>query len=171
MTRLAAPLGIAIVLVAIIAWENAGAPRTDVASLHPRATVMASPSPVLGEDNAHDWIITALARPLFSPDRRPAADRMVSAGPGLPGLPRLTAILVGPFGRSAIFAANGRKPIVVAEGARIDAYTVKSIEAAQVHIVGPEGTQTLHPTFQQGADGAAGAAASPQRPGRAPLPR
>ena len=56
-------------------------------------------------DHAHDWVVTVLARPLFSPDRRPPADTViVASGRTVPGLPRLAAILVGPFGRSAIFA-------------------------------------------------------------------
>ena len=93
-----------------------------------------------------------LARPLFSPDRRPTADAVtVASGRTVPGLPRLAGILVGPFGRSAIFATNGAKPIVVQEGGRVAAYTIKSIEATQVRLLGPDGAQVLYPSFEPAA--------------------
>ena len=107
-----------------------------------------------------------LARPLFSPDRRPAADAVtVASGRTVPGLPRLAGILVGPFGRSAIFATNGAKPIVVQEGGRVADYTIKSIEATQVHLLGPDGAQVLYPSFEPAAAPAA------RRPAQAPLSR
>jgi hypothetical protein len=56
--------------------------------------------------------------------------------------------MVGPFGRSAIFVPSGRKPLVVAEGGRVDAWTVQAIDAGAVRISGPGGVRTLHPTFQ-----------------------
>jgi len=106
-----------------------------------------------------------LARPLFSPDRRPPADAVtVASGRTVPGLPRLAGILVGPFGRSAIFAINGAKPIVVQEGGRVAAYTIKSIEATQVRLLGPDGAQVLYPSFEP-------AAAPARRPAQAPLSR
>jgi hypothetical protein len=171
MKRMAGLFAIAAVLLAIIAWEIGSAPQPSEAPSHPPARLGASPANEPQADLTRDWITTVLARPLFSPDRRPAPNTPVVSGTGLPGLPRLTGILVGPFGRSAIFVANGRKPIVVAEGARIEAYTVKSIEAAGVRVLGPEGMQVLHPTFQPSPDRAAGSGIPPHRIDQVALPR
>ena len=85
-------------------------------------------------------------------------------GRTVPGLPRLAGILVGPFGRSAIFATNGAKPIVVQEGGRVAAYTIKSIEATQLRLLGPDGAQVLYPSFEPAASPA-------RRPAQAPLSR
>jgi hypothetical protein len=60
-------------------------------------------------------------------------------------------VLVGPFGRSAIFAgpASG-KPAVVAEGGRIAAYVVVSIRPGEAVLLGPEGQRVVHPAFDPG---------------------
>jgi hypothetical protein len=56
--------------------------------------------------------------------------------------------MVGPFGRSAIFALDGASPVVLAEGGRINVWTVHRIDAAAVEVVGPRGTRTLRPSFR-----------------------
>jgi hypothetical protein len=95
-------------------------------------------------DGRDDRLSTILARPLFSPDRRPAA----SGARSVSGLPRLAGIVVTGSQRTAIFAAPpGSKPVVADEGARIGAYNVKAISEAGVTVVGPEGTTMLRPMF------------------------
>ena len=64
------------------------------------------------------------------------------------GLPRLTGIMIGPFGRSAIFASDGGKPIVVAEGGHIGRWIVRLIKVGEVQVVGPDGARSLRPSFQ-----------------------
>jgi hypothetical protein len=92
-----------------------------------------------------DWLNTILARPLFSPDRRPAA----SCSRSISGLPRLAGIVVTGSRKVAIFAAppGGGKPVVLDEGMRFGAYDVKAISEAGVTVVGPEGTTVLRPIF------------------------
>jgi hypothetical protein len=107
-------------------------------------------------DHTGDWLATILARPLFSRDRRPAPPVAAAAGPmraaTSDGLPRLSGVLVGPFGRSAIFAGgDGGKGTIVAEGGTVGAYTVSSIAPGRVTIDGPEGTRILHPSFDPNA--------------------
>ncbi|MGC1408981.1 MAG: hypothetical protein WA864_08590 [Acetobacteraceae bacterium] len=166
MTGLGGALLVAAALAAVIALEVSNPPSDDVERLQTRSAV-ATP-PILSTTTSHmnDWVAITLARPLFSPDRRPTADAVtVASGRTVPGLPRLAGILVGPFGRSAIFATNGAKPIVVQEGGRVAAYTIKSIEATQVRLLGPDGAQVLYPSFEP-------AAAPARRPaGQAPLSR
>ena len=169
MTRLAGLLAVAMGLVAVIAWEVSGTSPSDVAPT-PRQIAAHVASPAKDVDRTQEWVATVLARPLFSPDRRPAMEATAAATTGLPGLPRLAGIMVGPFGRSAIFAGD-RKPIVVQEGARIDAYTVKAIDAAQVRLLGPDGMRVLYPTFQQSGSAAIATAVPARRLGQAALPR
>lgn len=144
-------------LMATLAWEvGAFAPPDHTAVARPRAAVAAAPlAAVL--DHTGAWVSTILARPLLSPDRRPPSVASAAAGAGVSdSLPRLSGVLVGPFGRSAIFAADGAKPIVVGEGGRINAWTVRLIEAGEVQVTGPGGSRTMHPSFQD----------SPAAPGR-----
>ncbi len=91
-----------------------------------------------------EWSRIILARPLLSPSRRPAP---------LPGsvvsdtLPRLSAIIVIGGTRHAIFAANGQKPQLVAEGGEIGLYRVKTVGPDKVDLLGPNGSLTLKPQF------------------------
>jgi len=83
-----------------------------------------------------------LARPLFSPDRRP----MPSAARSVSGLPRLTGIIVTEQRRFALFAAAG-KTIIAEQGLRLGAYDVMAISVSGVTVAGPEGTTVLRPIF------------------------
>jgi hypothetical protein len=118
------------------------------------AVAAADPTPARAPVALSKLVDKILARPLFSPDRRPPppAPGGPAATATVSGLPRLAGVLVGPFGRSAIFApASGGKPVTAAEGARLGAYTVQSIEIGQVTVQGPNGVQVLHPSFDPNA--------------------
>ena len=99
-----------------------------------------------GRSATHDMAALAaiLARPLFAPDRRPAA-----AGPAArETLPRLTGIIVDRQRRTAVFeAADGGRPLVLAEDGRIAGFVVRRIEPGEVMLDGPGGPRTLRPTF------------------------
>jgi hypothetical protein len=89
------------------------------------------------------WLNEILARPLFSPERRPVEV-------GVRGLPRLTGIIVSGAQKLAIFAgpANGQSVIAQA-GGRIGAYEVRSVADQGVTLTGPTGTTTIRPTFDR----------------------
>ena len=165
MIRLAAALLLvgASPLAAILAWElGAFSAAEPVSAPHARRAVAAPLAPV--SDHTAEWVATILARPLFSPDRRPPSEASAARVGGAPeGLPRLAGVVVGPFGRSAIFVPDGRKPMVVTEGGRIDAWTVRSIEVGTVQVSGPGGARTLHPSFESSpaASGAPGLTGQP----------
>ena len=91
------------------------------------------------------WQVTLLARPLFSPGRRPP--RVADGGARTPGLPRLTGVVVAPDGRRAIFAGGK----VLAEGAMLGRYRIAAIEVGRVTLQGPEGPEVLRPAFAGGA--------------------
>jgi len=160
MTGLVTALLSSMVLAVAIALEVVNAPQERVEPL-PSRTVTVSPSAKsVSADHSGEWVSTILGRPLFSPDRRPSSTAAAVAG--LPGLPRLSGIMVSPLGRSAIFAADGAKPLVIQEGTRVAGYTVKAIEATQVRLVGPNGNVVLYPSY---------APASASRVTKAPAPK
>jgi hypothetical protein len=171
MTALGGLALLAAGLIGVIALELNNAPHIDGRRTPSHTTGATAPTPPAAADRTPEWVATALARPLFSPDRRPAAVAASAVGASLPGLPRLAGIVVGPFGRSAIFAVDGGKPIVVPEGGQIAAYTVTSIQAAEVRLVGPDGAQVVHPSFEPGAKQTAGSTTPPRRPGQPAPPR
>ena len=157
----------ATALSAILAWEvGAFAPAQPPMAPPPHAVVAAAAVPAVAPDRTNEWVNAILARPLFSRDRRPAAGGGGTASAtAVSSLPRLSGVLVGPFGRRAIFAADGSKPMVVGEGAQVSNWTVRVIEAGAVRLMGPGGEQVLHPSFAQ-SDGGTGPV-PPQRTGAA----
>jgi hypothetical protein len=89
-----------------------------------------------------DWTRTALARPLFSPSRRPAT--VAVSGPQEP---RLAGIVLGPSGALAIFAGeNEARGTVAAVGQQAGSWKVLSISADSVQVIGPSGLRLLHPS-------------------------
>lgn len=114
------------------------------------ATVPEVAAPVLAApaSDVAQWAEASLARPLFSPERRPPMADVVAAAAPAP-LPRLTGILISPRGRSAIFA-GGARPMVVGEGGLVGGFTVRSIEPGQVLLAGPEGLRVVRPSFDAG---------------------
>lgn len=115
------------------------------------------------------WVSTILARPLLSPDRRPAPPGNAAGQSADEPLPRLTGTLVTSSGRSAIFA-GGPVPLVLQEGGRVGAFTVMRIEAGRVMLAGPDGVRVLGPRFDPDRPAAPAAEVAPGRTAPAPLP-
>ncbi len=87
-------------------------------------------------------VAAILARPLFSPGRRPAAAAPTAA------LPRLTGTILHGSDRSVIFAPiGGGKPVVAHEGTEVGGYKVQAIQAGSVTMSGPDGVHVLRPAF------------------------
>ena len=102
------------------------------------------------ETEVAGWTRTILARPLFTPGRRPPT----VAASGGDGLPRLSAIIVGQGMASAIFAADGQKPLVVQPGGLVAGNKVQSISAEVVVLSTAGGLVALRPRFAGGAPAA-----------------
>jgi hypothetical protein len=117
-----------------------------------RHVVSRQASPNAAVEQLQQWMTVSLARPLFVPDRRPAARSGDAAG--TTALPRLSGILITPSDSSAIFTAVDGKPEVVTKGGRVGDYLVQSISVGEVVLIGPDGRQVLHPTFNQVPRGA-----------------
>jgi hypothetical protein len=91
-----------------------------------------------------DLVAASLARPLFSSTRRPAAHANTAppAGPDTAKL-RLTGIVMEADRHVAIFAAEGRRPFVRAEGETINQWYLDQILPQQVVLSGPDGSLTM----------------------------
>jgi hypothetical protein len=149
MMRWRALAALAAGLAGILALEcSAPEPAPDIV-----APPAASPqSPAAAPDTALPATLGArlLGRPLFSPDRRPAAaapPAQVAATDGATDLPRLAGVIVGPERRSAIFADGAGKPSVAGEGASIGRFTVRAIGPGKVTVTSSEGESVLRPWY------------------------
>ncbi len=139
--RLLALLGlVALGLAGVIGVELSAPPARRVPPAAPASA--ASRAPVLAPDAAATrWAQVLLARPLFSPDRRPPD--VVRSAAAAHALPRLAGVLVGPEGRRALFAGG----VVLAEGGALGPWRVAGIAAGQVTLTGPGGVRVLRPAF------------------------
>lgn len=117
-------------------------------------------SEALPPNQHEDWLRQVLARPLFSPERRPLET-------GATGLPRLAGIVMNGSQRVAIFAgpSNGH-PVLAEAGGHIGAYEIRSIADDGVTVVGPDGASMVKPTF----DAARPASPTPRPPPPLPQP-
>src|SRR4051794_3120160 len=120
-----------------------------LAAARPAAAAAGAPAEV-----DPDAAATIIARPLFSPARRPPAPPPVAAAPVAPAptAPTLEARLVGVvFSREAneaIFDAGQDHPLVKRIGDRIDGWTVSRIEPTLVLLTSEFGEMTVEPKLE-----------------------
>ena len=108
-----------------------------------------------------EWTQTILARPLFSPSRRPGHAAAVSAV-----VPRLAGIIIDAKGARAIFANPGDvRAIIAGAGAHAGPYLIRAVAASGVSVIGPDGPQVLHPSYDQNGSSAEGASPTPPSSG------
>lgn len=132
-------LVLAAALAGVIGWEltadqDPSPPEPEAARPAPLPSVTARRT----RDDAAGQARTALARPLFQPNRSPGTVAP-SLLPAAEALPRLTALLSGPFGRRAIFAGADGRSVAVEEGAALGGWTVVSIRPEGVSVTGRDG--------------------------------
>ena len=147
---LATLMGLGAVLCIVIGGELAVVGSDDLAPtssppLQPPAPPSVAVELVAPAVDQGALVDRILARPLFSPDRRPPPVLAV-VEPAPAALPRLTGVLVDKRGGSAIFAAaGGSRPLVAQVGGQVGNYIVESIKAGEVTLSGPGGTLVLKP--------------------------
>ena len=161
MTRAAALLSaLGCALAALLVREALPGDSSPMLPDAALATVASAPRPVEVPRPVGEWLASALARPLFNPDRRPEAPAGGSAvlpplpAPPLPA-PRLAGTIVGPAGRRALILADGNKLSSVAENDTVGPWTLGAIQPGAVVISGPGGVQVLRLAYGQGARAAA----------------
>lgn len=109
---------------------------------------VAKPSQRQQDPRIGDPVAIALAKPLFSPTRRPPQSTQAgAAGDSDLADTRLAGIVTTPARRLAIFAVNGDKPLKRAEGDEVSGWRIESITPREVSLSGPSGTKTLQPKF------------------------
>lgn len=131
-------------LVAVNGFELRGGGDDGAVTAKPRARIdRAAPVPQAPPPPVAPLMATVLARPLFSPTRRPAAqDEPVAED--LTGK-RLTGIVIAPERRLAIFAVSGSKPLILGEGQSVSGWQIETITPTEVSLRGPTGQRTLQP--------------------------
>ena len=110
-------------------------------------------------------VATIVARPLFSPTRRPrqTAKSEGATDPELSDV-RLTGIVIEPDRRLAIFAVAGAKPRTLSLGEALNGWKLDSISPEEVSLSGPGGTRTLQPKIDTKLVRQARPAAAPSQP-------
>lgn len=132
--------GTAVVCAAIAIWPWLFPP---VPATRPLATVPASaPAPALAPLPPLASFSAIVERPLFSPSRRPPPGATTASGPLVASRYRLLGVVAtGPKKRA--FLADGARHVDIAEGDRLDGWTVKQIGADSVLLSSPEGEAVL----------------------------
>jgi hypothetical protein len=131
-----------ILFLELTAPDEAESSAIQVAAPRPGVAPAPLRQPV---ENVESLIATTLARPLFSPTRRPSGKSDDAGGSAGLGDSRLTGIVTLPHHGIAIFAVPGANPLVVSEGDSVSGWRVDSINPEEVAVTGPEGSKTLRP--------------------------
>lgn len=119
----------------------------------------AAASASIRPDQTEQLVETVLARPLFSPNRRPPA-----TASGNSGMPRLSGIVLSPAGRTAIFQpASGKRAIVVGKGETVDGWIVQDIATDAVTLARANEAMTLRPKFDAGQTAVAASTPAPPK--------
>jgi hypothetical protein len=131
---------------------DTAAPKEVSRSADTASAVHRQPSTRLDE-----LLAVALARPLFSSNRRPPQATAKDSGTDsdLADM-RLTGIVTEPDHHVAIFAVNGAKPLTLTEGEAVSGWRIESITPHEVSLSGPGGTKTLEPKLDPNLVQAAG---------------
>jgi hypothetical protein len=134
-----------IVFAAVLPFEFRSELSGTTAPGHPPPKSDQKPAARNDQPPVSQLTATILARPLFSPTRRPQQ----TAANGHSELPlgdmRLSGIVITPDEHLAIFVPAGGKPLVRSEGDMISDWRVESIADQSVSLTGPSGTTTLEP--------------------------
>ena len=130
--------------------SNPGGGKMAIAVPKRPAPVLAAAAPQRKE--ALDKLVTViLARPLFSPTRRPAADSGGGANPDVAlADARLTGIITQEKLRLAIFAIRGKKPLALSVGDSVSGWRIESISPKAIALRGPGGLRTVEPKPDRG---------------------
>ena len=157
--------GCALFGVVILAELHAAAPG-DLAGIARAVRLPAAPAahPAPQAPRLARLVATTLARPLFSPTRRPPPQSGGGAGAGIADM-RLTGIVTAPGERLAIFAVAGARPVIVKEGEEVSGWRIDGITPGAVSVSGPGGTTTLQPKSDKSLNRTSPGAAAVPVPG------
>jgi hypothetical protein len=133
--RLLAGLGVVLLAALLLEWRG-GLLSIRSAAVDATALPPAAPADATATRTADDGADQALARPLFSPDRRAAAGTAGAraGGPSGPSLrSRLVGLSVSGVVAEALFADPLRNEVVTAhQGDTVEGWTIERIEPQRV---------------------------------------
>jgi hypothetical protein len=183
MKGITALVGLAVALALLIGWElvpgrhddltpAAGGPPAAADAQAPRRPVTDAPS--IPPEQIMALSEKIVARPLFSPTRRPpdsapATSAAAQVTEAKDELPRLTGVLFGPSGGRAIFSGRDGKSRAAGVGDEVGAFRIQEIAPGQVTLSGSEGERMLHPTYIPSTRTAPSAAPSSGMPAALPV--
>jgi general secretion pathway protein N len=130
----------AIVFAALAAWPWLVAPIPAVRP--PTAPAANGTPPVPAALPPLASYAAIVERPLFSPSRRPPPNAETPAGPSIESRYRLLGMVATGLHKKA-FVADGTRKVEIAEGDRLDSWTVTEIGADRVRLTSPTGEMTL----------------------------
>jgi hypothetical protein len=177
--RILVSLAGCVLFGSIIAWEIVWFLATDLSvPISVQTKLDSSPSePPGARPDLASLTQEILARPVFSPTRRPpaTAEGDPRGNSDLNGT-RLTGIVIEPGRRFAIFAAADAKPLELDEGQSLGGWKIETITPREVIVSGQGGSRILRPKLERETTGPAGptpAVLGPNRgqqavPGRGP---
>ena len=160
MKRWMLPAGLGGALALVLIWE-VGRGDGDADTLTPvpqqQGAAFAPAAPAFDAGLVSAAAATALARPVFSPTRRPFAepDAAAPSPPAKEAVPRLAGIIISPSGRRAIFADAAGHAHTATEGGQVGRFTVRAIQPGQVTVTSSEGERVLRPSFANAGPAAA----------------
>jgi hypothetical protein len=150
--------GLGVALACVLAWELSSSRPEPEAGDQPRPTVAGVRPVAKSEVAAPEADLAAaariaLARPLFSRDRRPGEDQRQTAqtAPSNDVLPRLSGVIVGPHGHRALFTDATGRSLDATEGDAIGRYVIHGIQPGIVVLLGPEGERVLYTSYAKAA--------------------
>ncbi len=135
-------------LLGVIAMEvsygTGGGPAAEPGGMsgHKLPIAATPPATTVPRDIAQ-WQHTVLARPLFNPDRRPAASSVAADA----GLPRLAGIIAAPDAAIAIFQPGKGKPVLARAGDTVAGWQVAAVSPTLVSLRKDTDRLALAPSF------------------------
>ncbi len=145
---------VALALAAVLSFElrhgagEAGREREVSRAEYPEPD-RPQPSATSSTASAESRAKSLLARPLFSPARRPADGVVQDAPSPASPLPRLSGVIVTPAERWAIFVSSGGTPAALREGDRLNGFVVQGIRPGQVSLRNTYDVRLVVPTHGQ----------------------
>jgi general secretion pathway protein N len=135
-------------LIAVVAFEVVHTPgaetQAEPGNAAPRPVALRGTRSAPSNARPNTWMEEALARPLFAPDRRPAAGSATAD----PGMPRLTGIIASPDAAVAIFQpAGSTRSVLARSGEHVAGWEVTAIAADAVNLRKQGQVIVLSPRF------------------------
>lgn len=138
-------------LAGLVTWQVL---RTDAPPPPLPVTPARTPPAAAAQPAAAVLVAAALARPLFTPDRRPPRS-VLPPRPERASLPRLAGVTTGSGAATAFLVRSTGTTVAVVPGEHFGELVLREVDAESATLEGPAGVQVLHLAFTAGVSPAA----------------